>query len=148
MISQGDVEMSLISKNFFFTFFNLFVVFTIFGTAANILQVYDEIGKQLKDVTVLLATIAKSLQNVAPFYMNLIVLQAFGLFPFRLLEFGTVFLYPITLMGSKTPRGEQTLPITPNFNLTSEQTMLSLFSPLSSIMDFTYHKLFSSSSFV
>ncbi|KAL8685613.1 MAG: hypothetical protein Q9218_007651, partial [Villophora microphyllina] len=30
MLSQGEVEMSLITKNFFFTFFNLFVLFTIF----------------------------------------------------------------------------------------------------------------------
>lgn len=29
MISQEEVELSVISKNFFFTFFNLFLAFTV-----------------------------------------------------------------------------------------------------------------------
>jgi calcium permeable stress-gated cation channel len=37
MISQGDIELSAISKNFFFTFFNFFVIFTVLGTASKVL---------------------------------------------------------------------------------------------------------------
>ena len=108
MTSQGDVEMSVISKNFFFTFFNLFVSFTLIGTASNA-WTYDKLkekfGDQFGNISNLTYILAKSLEGLGPFYMNLIVLQAFGLFPFRLLEFGSVILYPIGLMGSKTPRG-------------------------------------------
>lgn len=101
MISQGDVELSVISKNFFFTFFNVFLVFTVFGTASNFLPVLKD---SLKDTTNLAYLLAKSVKNLAVFYTNFILLQSVGLFPFRLLEFGSVSLYPIMLLGSKTPR--------------------------------------------
>ena len=106
MISQGEVEMSLISKNFFFTFFNLFVVFTIFGTVSNATGYFERIGETLKDTTKVGDILARSLKNLVTFYMNLIVLQGLGLFPFRLLEFGSVALYPFYLVGAKTPRGK------------------------------------------
>lgn len=105
MISQGEVEMSLISKNFFFTFFNLFVVFTIFGTASNAQGYFTQIGDSLKNTTSIAYVLANSLKNLVLFYINLIILQGLGLFPFRLLEFGSVALYPIYLIGAKTPRG-------------------------------------------
>ena len=105
MTSQGDVELSLISKNFFFTFFNLFLIFTIFGTVSKASDYFGEVGKNLRDTTQLSHVLATSLINLAPFYVNLIVLQGLGLFPFRLLEFGSVALYPVNLMGAKTPRG-------------------------------------------
>ena len=59
----------------------------------------------LKDTTHIAYLLAQSLQGLAPFYINLIVLQGIGMFPFRLLDFGTVALYPVTLAGAKTPRG-------------------------------------------
>ena len=105
MISQGDVEMSLISKNFFFTFFNLFVVFTIFGTASNAQGYFNQIGKSLQDTTSIAYILATSLKNLVLFYINLIILQGLGLFPFRLLEFGSVALNTIYLIGAKTPIG-------------------------------------------
>ena len=105
MISQGDVELSIISKNYFFTFFNLFIVFTVFGTASNLYEARDQLGELLKDIPRFMRIIAESLENLAPFYINLIVLQGLGLFPLRLLEFGAVSLYPVNLMGAKTPRG-------------------------------------------
>jgi calcium permeable stress-gated cation channel len=116
MISQGEVEMSLIKKNFFFTFFNLFLVFTVFGTAFKAIENADQKGKgfrngfndifrSLKDTTRVAYILAASLQGLAAFYINLVILQGLGLFPFRLLEFGSVTLYPIYLMGAKTPRG-------------------------------------------
>jgi hypothetical protein len=100
-ISQSDVELSVISKNFFFTFFNVFIVFTIFGTAANL---YPVLQSSLQDATKIAYLLATSLSRLATFYVNFIMLQGIGLFPFRLLEFGSVLLYPITLMGAKTPR--------------------------------------------
>jgi calcium permeable stress-gated cation channel len=105
MTSQGDVDISVISKNFFFTFFNLFVVFTIFGTVSNFYGFIDDVNKSLRDTSKVAFTLAKSLETLAPFYVDFIILQGLGLFPFRLLEFGSVFLYPFYLMGSKTPRG-------------------------------------------
>ncbi|KAI9772315.1 MAG: hypothetical protein M1840_001064 [Geoglossum simile] len=101
MISQGEVELSVISKNFFFTFFNLFIVFTITGTAANY---YSLLRDTLKDTTKIAYLLAKSLSGLAQFYVNLVVLQGIGLFPLRLLEFGSVALYPFGLIGAKTPR--------------------------------------------
>lgn len=109
MLSRGDVEMSIISKNFFFTFFNLFIVFTIFGTTsqaqANFKDFQDRVGESIRDTRTIAFLLANSLQDLASFYVNLIILQGLGLFPFRLLEFGSVALYPIYLMLSKTPRG-------------------------------------------
>jgi calcium permeable stress-gated cation channel len=101
MISQGEVELSVISKNFFFLFFNFFIVFTALGTAA---LAPDNLGSQPpRDIANKLAVSITALQG---FYTNYIVLQGLGLFPFRLLQFGNVFMYPFSLMGAKTPRGK------------------------------------------
>ncbi|KAF3940151.1 hypothetical protein ABW19_dt0201313 [Dactylella cylindrospora] len=112
MISQADVERSLVSKNFFFTFFNLFLIFTVFGTVSDM---YNVLKESLRDSTAIAYRLAKSLGSFAPFYTNLIVLQGIGMFPFRLLEFGSVALYPISLMGSKTPRDYAELVSPPIF---------------------------------
>ena len=108
MTSQGDVELSVISKNFFFTFFVFFIAFTLIGTAASTFGL-EELREKFKEhLGNLLGTtqkIATSLQALGPLYMNLVVLQAFGVFPLRLLEFGSVFLYPFGLLSAKTPRG-------------------------------------------
>ena len=105
MISQGDVELSVISKNFFFIFFNLFVVLTVFGTASNFLPALKEtLRDTFKDTTKLAYLLATSVKELGTFYTNFILLQSVGLLPFRLLEFGSVALYPIMLLGSKTPR--------------------------------------------
>lgn len=123
MISLGEVEMSLISKNFFFTFFNLFLVFTVFGTASKAIDLSTGLKNGFKDIsdsfqnTARIAQIlAASLQGLAPFYINLIILQGLGLFPFRLLEFGSVALYPIYLIGAKTPRDYAELVQPPVFS--------------------------------
>lgn len=101
MVSQADVELSVVSKNFFFTFFNVFIIFTASGTTANF---YGAFRDSLKDTTFLAYALARSLTSLANFYINFIMLQGIGLLPFRLLEFGSVFFYPIMLLGSKTPR--------------------------------------------
>ncbi|KAF2266335.1 DUF221-domain-containing protein [Lojkania enalia] len=104
MISQGDVELSVISKNFFFTFFNFFVVFTILGTASGFLDLLERFGKQLSSTTSIAYALAESLGRLISFYINFIILQGLGLFPLRLMEFGALTLYPINLIGAKTPR--------------------------------------------
>lgn len=116
MTSQGDVELSLVSKNFLFTFFNLFIVFTVFGTAATFSKFQDNLRDILKDSTTLAYTIANSLEGLTLFYVDLIILQGIGLFPFRLLEFGAVAMYPVWLIGAKTPRDYAELVQPPVFN--------------------------------
>lgn len=101
MLSRGDVALSVISKVFFFTFFNFFLVLTLFGTAGEIWSVLRE---SLKDTTTIASTMAGKIQNFSVFYRNFIMLQGLGLFPFRLLEFGSVAMYPIYRMAAKTPR--------------------------------------------
>ena len=116
MTSQGDVELSVISKNFFFTFFNLFIVFTIWGSAASFYDFWQDLKDILKDTAGIAYAVAKSLEQLAPFYVNLIVLQGFGLFPFRLLEFGSVAIYPFYIIAAKTPRDYAELSAPPIFS--------------------------------
>ncbi|KAF2645744.1 DUF221-domain-containing protein [Massarina eburnea CBS 473.64] len=116
MISQGDIELSVISKNFFFVFFNFFLVFTILGTGSGLLATLERFGEHLKDASTIANTLAKSLAKLLGFYNNYIILQGFGLFPLRLLEFGALSLYPIHLIGAKTPRDYAELVQPPVFS--------------------------------
>ncbi|KAF2968796.1 hypothetical protein GQX73_g4756 [Xylaria multiplex] len=102
-ISQGDVELSVISKNFFFVFFNIFVVYAVSGSAA-LAEFWAIIRESLSDTNKIALKIAQSIQSLSNFYLNFIMLQGFGLFPFKLLQFGSVSLYPFYRMGAKTPR--------------------------------------------
>ncbi|KAI0910533.1 hypothetical protein F4823DRAFT_561880 [Ustulina deusta] len=102
-ISQGDVELSVISKNFFFVFFNIFVVYAVSGSAA-LAEFWEIIRDSLRDTNTIALKIAHSIQSLSNFYLNFIMLQGFGLFPFKLLQFGSVLLYPFYRMGAKTPR--------------------------------------------
>ena len=104
-ISQADVELSVVSKNFFFTFFNFFVVFTLLGTFSNFLEFYAQFGKSLNDAAHITKLLASSLQRLLTFYQNYIILQGIGLYPVRLLEAGSMLLNPIYSMTAKTPRG-------------------------------------------
>ncbi|KAJ0312460.1 hypothetical protein COL516b_001542 [Colletotrichum fioriniae] len=104
MISKGDVELSIISKNFFFTFFNIFVVFATSNAAFSVANLVRQIQDVWKSPATLTLQVAGQIQSLAIFYTNFIMLQGIGLFPFRLLQVGSVFLYPIYRMGAKTPR--------------------------------------------
>ncbi|KAF2166585.1 hypothetical protein M409DRAFT_23219 [Zasmidium cellare ATCC 36951] len=115
-ISRGDIELSAISKNFFFTFFNFFVLFTVLGTASKFYSIFQHLGDAIRDIQNVAYTLAKSLQRLLPFYVNFIILQGVGLFPFRLLEVGSVSLYPIMLIGAKTPRDYAELVQPPIFS--------------------------------
>lgn len=128
MMSGGDIELSVISKNFFFTFFNLFLVFTVFGTASTFYGFWEHLRDAFKDATTIAFALANSLESFAPFYINLLVLQGLGLFPFRLLEFGSVAMYPINFLSAKTPRdyAELTTPPTFSYGFSIPQTILIL----------------------
>jgi hypothetical protein len=121
MISNGDIELSTISKNFFFMFFNFFVVFTAFGTASMTLEGF---GTQPPRETA--RQLASSLETLRQFYINFILLQALGLLPLRLLEFGSVSSYPFGRMNAKTPRdmAEFIKPPTFSYGLFLPQTLL------------------------
>lgn len=116
MTSQGDVELSAISKNFFFTFFNFFIVFTILGTASQFYQFFKNFGDALGSFEKIAHALAYSLQRLLNFYVNFIILQGLGLFPFRLLQAGSVSLYPIWRIGAKTPRDYAELVQPPIFS--------------------------------
>ncbi|GEQ66707.1 hypothetical protein JCM33374_g370 [Metschnikowia sp. JCM 33374] len=103
--SRGDEELSSVSKNFFYIFVNLFLVFTLFGTAI------------LTDTAQLAYQLADSLQKLSLFYVDLIILQGIGMFPYKLLLLGNLLKYPIkNVFWSKTPRNHLGLYKPPVFN--------------------------------
>ncbi|KAK5988577.1 Calcium permeable stress-gated cation channel 1 [Cladobotryum mycophilum] len=112
MISHGDVELSLVSKNFFFTFFNTFFVFAVSRTGFDFWSVLQGF---LKDTSQIPAAIAADVDQLSIFYINFIMLQAIGLMPFRILEIGSVFLFPINRFLAKTPRDYAALHKPPTF---------------------------------
>ncbi|KAL3461131.1 hypothetical protein BJX64DRAFT_261780 [Aspergillus heterothallicus] len=128
MMSRGDIELSVLSKSFFFSFFNLFVIFTVIGTATNFYGLWEHLRDTLRDASTIASALAKSLEGLAPFYINLLILQGPGLSPLRLLEFGSVFMYPINFLTAKTPRdfAELSAPPTFSYGYSIPQTILIL----------------------
>lgn len=100
-ISHGEEELSVVSKNFFYVFVNLFLVFTMAGTASNY-------WGYLSDSKKLALQLAQSLRGLSAFYVDTIVLQGIGLMPFKLLPMGRIFQFLYfwlthTSQNSKTP---------------------------------------------
>ncbi|KAH7198223.1 uncharacterized protein B0J16DRAFT_352885 [Fusarium flagelliforme] len=112
MISQGDVELSVISKNYFFTFFNTFFVFAVSKTG---LEFWSDLQKIVKDTSKIPEAIAADVIDLSIFYICFIMLQGIGLMPFRILEAGSVFLHPFLKWLSKTPRDALELKKPPVF---------------------------------
>ncbi|GAB0133431.1 hypothetical protein EsDP_00001840 [Epichloe bromicola] len=112
MISHGDVELSLISKNFFFTFFNTFFVFAVSKTG---FEFWSVLRRFLKDTSLIPKLIAQDVENLAKFYISFIILQGVGLMPFKILEIGSVFLSPIYRWLCATPRDFAELQKPPTF---------------------------------
>ncbi|BFZ57828.1 hypothetical protein PYCC9005_004882 [Savitreella phatthalungensis] len=108
-LDSAEVELREVSKNFAFIFFNYFFVILIASSTISIYALFDETSQ-------IPALLAKILPSRSKFYINLIVLQGLGTFPFRLLEFGTVSLYPLWKAGCKTPRDYHELKKGPTFN--------------------------------
>lgn len=108
-ISHGDEELSAVSKNFFYIFVNMFLVFTTAGTASNYWGF-------LSDTTKIAYQLAQSLNELSLFYVDLIILQGLGMFPFKLLLFGSILRFPFFKAGCKTPRDYRNLYKPPIFN--------------------------------
>lgn len=108
-ISYGEVELSVISKNFFYVFFNMFFVFTVAGTVSDYWAL-------LKDTTQIAVNLAKSLTRFSLFYVDLIILQGIGMFPFRLLQVGSIIRLPFVMWGAQSARDHRNLYRPPIFN--------------------------------
>ena len=103
--SRGDEELSAISKNFFYIFVNLFLVFTVFSTTS--LTYTTQLAYQLAD----------SLKKLSLFYVDLIILQGIGIFPYKLLLLGNLLKWPLgSMFWCKTPRDYFNLHKPPVFN--------------------------------
>lgn len=112
MISQGDVELSVISKNYFFIFFNTFFVFATSKTAVEFWTKWRDLIQNTSQIP---QAIAEGVKRLSIFYANFIILQGVGLMPFRLLEVGTVVLTPLYRAVAKTPRDASELETPPIF---------------------------------
>lgn len=83
--SNSDIELSTLLKNFFFVFFNLFLIFNLTGTFWDYLS-------YMKDTTKLAYQLAEKFKEVSLFYVDLILLQGMAMFPVRLLQLGDVIV--------------------------------------------------------
>lgn len=108
-VSHSDEEISLVSKNFFYIFVNLFLVFTLAGTASNY-------WGYLSDTTKIAYQLATSVKEFSLFYVDLIILQGIGMFPFKLLLAGSLIGFPLVKIQAKTPRQRKELYNPPIFN--------------------------------
>ncbi|ODV78580.1 DUF221-domain-containing protein [Suhomyces tanzawaensis NRRL Y-17324] len=103
--SHSDEELSTVSKNFFYIFVNLFLIFTVFGTAS------------LSDTSKIANQLAQSLRDLSLFYVDLIILQGLGIFPYKLLLLGNLIKFPLgSIFWCKTPRDHLKLYKPPVFN--------------------------------
>lgn len=104
-ISKGDMELSILRKNFWYIFFNLFLFFTLFGTLSNYWSL-------LNDTTKIAYLLAGSIKKLSLFYIDLILLQGLTMFPFKLLQIGdlaTIFWKYGICFSWTTPRDYRTL---------------------------------------
>lgn len=109
LVSYSEEEISLVSKNFFYIFVNLFLVFTLAGTASNY-------WGYLSDTTKIAYQLATSVKEFSLFYVDLIILQGIGMFPFKLLLAGSLIGFPLIKIQAKTPRQRKELYNPPIFN--------------------------------
>ncbi|KAH3902060.1 related to A.thaliana hyp1 protein [Saccharomycodes ludwigii] len=109
LVSYSDEEISLVSKNFFYIFVNLFLVFTLAGTASNY-------WGYLSDTTKIAYQLATSVKEFSLFYVDLIILQGIGMFPFKLLLIGSLIGFPLIKIKCKTSRQRMELYQSPIFN--------------------------------
>lgn len=108
-ISHSEEELSVVSKNFFYIFVNLFLVFTLAGTFSNFWGF-------LSDTTKIAYQLARSLRELSLFYVDLIILQGIGMMPFKLLLISQLMKFPISQKKAKTPRQFHDLYKPPLFN--------------------------------
>lgn len=111
--SNSDVELSTLLKNFFFIFFNLFLIYVAAGT-------FWDYMSYISDTTKIAVQLATSLRRMALFYVDLILLQGLTMFPVKLLQVSDFFL--LNVLGKlfyfkrlilKTPRDYRSYYFTP-----------------------------------
>lgn len=103
--SHSDEELSSVSKNFFYIFVNLFLVFTTAGLAS------------ITDTAKIANQLAQSLIELSLFYVDLIILQGIGIFPYKLILLGNLLKFSFgSLFWCKTPRDYLKLYKPPVFN--------------------------------
>ncbi|KAG7665227.1 uncharacterized protein J8A68_001283 [[Candida] subhashii] len=109
--SNSDIELSTLSKNFFFIFFNLFLIYVAAGT-------FWDYMSYISDTTKIAYQLATSLKRMALFYVDLILLQGLTMFPVKLLQISDFLI--LNILGKlfkslflRTPRNYRTYYYTP-----------------------------------
>ncbi|KAI5963547.1 uncharacterized protein KGF55_002427 [Candida pseudojiufengensis] len=111
--TYSEIELSTLSKNFFFIFFNLFLIYIAAGT-------FWDYMSYISDTTKIATQLATSLRRMSLFYVDLILLQGLTMFPVKLLQIGDFFL--LNILGKlfflkslilKTPRDYRSYYYTP-----------------------------------
>ncbi|RIA95977.1 hypothetical protein C1645_756070 [Glomus cerebriforme] len=96
--SRSAIEASTFAKYFFFLLINILLVFTV----VTWLGAFKEIAENPTEIPIKLA---KTLPRVAPFFINYIVLQGIGLYPFRILMFKDIAMACLLrIIFANTPR--------------------------------------------
>ncbi|KAI8367508.1 uncharacterized protein BYT42DRAFT_128832 [Radiomyces spectabilis] len=97
--TRSEAEESSFSKHFFFLLFNVLLVFTISSA------LFKTLKDMLEDPTQIANLLASSLPQVAPFFVNYIILQGIMLLPIQLLQIGPIILQLFfRTFYCKTPR--------------------------------------------
>ncbi|KAK6456061.1 uncharacterized protein RJT20DRAFT_41498 [Scheffersomyces xylosifermentans] len=111
--SNSEIELSTLSKNFFFNFFILFLAFMTTGT------IWDYLS-YISDTTKIAKTLASALKKYSLFYVDLILLQGLAMFPVKLLQISDFLilnilakLFLLRNMFLKTPRDYRSYYFTP-----------------------------------
>ncbi|KAI5951016.1 hypothetical protein KGF54_004090 [Candida jiufengensis] len=111
--TNSEIELSTLSKNFFFIFFNLFLIYVAAGT-------FWDYMSYISDTTKIATQLATSLRRMSLFYVDLILLQGLTMFPVKLLQIGDFFL--LNILGKvffiktlilRTPRDYRSYYYTP-----------------------------------
>ena len=111
--SNSEVELSTLSKNFFFIFFNLFLIYVAAGT-------FWDYMSYISDTTKIATQLATSLRRMSLFYVDLILLQGVTMFPVKLLQvsdflllniLGKLFFFKKLIL--RTPRDYRAYYFTP-----------------------------------
>lgn len=93
------IEKLTVSKHFVFLLINVLLVFTV----AN--SVWKQLLNQIvQSPTEIPAILARTLPDVAPFFVNYVMILGIGYFPFQLLQPGPVFYFVIRRIFCTTPR--------------------------------------------
>jgi len=97
--ARSYIELAAVSKYFFFLLVNVLLVFTVAGTVSISI---DDILTEPRKIGPILAS---TLPEVAPFFVNVIILQGIGMFPVELVQFKEIFpAWFKRLLLAKTPR--------------------------------------------